>query len=145
VPDEGARTLLLDTHVWIWVVEGGHRLLSPRLLGEINDVSLSGVLLMSAITLWEVALLEARGRVRLRRPVRGWIDDVLRGPGARLLPLDPEIAVASTRLPGTPPGDPADLILMARARATGAPLVTCDGRILQYAAAGHVPALDARA
>jgi PIN domain nuclease of toxin-antitoxin system len=101
--------------------------------------------LVSAISLWEVAMLESRGRVTLGWPIADWLETALRSAGAQLLPLEPAIAVSSTRLPGTPHGDPADLILMASARTTGAPLVTCDARILQYAAAGHLPVLDARA
>lgn len=138
------ETLLLDTHVWIWIMEGESSLLSPRARGEIATVSQTGTLWMSAISVWEVALLEARGRVSLRQPVGEWIEALLRGPGARLLPVEPEIAVDSTRLPGSPHADPADRILMASARVTGSRLVTCDTRILHYASDGHVPVLDAR-
>lgn len=141
----GPDALLLDTHVWLWTLQGGHPLLSPRVLNTINDVSLGGVVWMSAISVWEVALLDAKRRLSLRQPVLEWVDVALGKPGARLLPLEPAIAVDSTRLPGDPHGDPADRILMASARVTGAPLVTCDSRILQYAAAGHVPVLDGRA
>jgi PIN domain nuclease of toxin-antitoxin system len=142
---EGAgTTLLLDTHVWIWIMDGSHHLLSASARDGIGTASRDGALLISAMSVWEVAMLEARGRVTLRRPVGEWIQELLRGPGARLLPLDPEIAVDSTRLPGTPHGDPSDRILMASARVTGAPLVTCDARILDYARGGHVPVLDAR-
>lgn len=137
--------LLLDTHVWIWALQGGHPLLSPQVLDLIERVSLRGAVWMSVITVWEVALLDARGRVQLWQPVLDWVGTALTKPGVQLLPFEPEIAVASTRLPGDPHGDPADRILMASARVTGAPLVTCDGRILGYAAAGHLPVLDARA
>ncbi|MEO7217723.1 MAG: PIN domain-containing protein, partial [Gemmatimonadaceae bacterium] len=54
-------------------------------------------------------------------------------PGVRVIELTPRIAVGSTRLPGKPHADPADRILIATARDTGARLVTCDKRILQYA------------
>jgi PIN domain nuclease of toxin-antitoxin system len=137
--------LLLDTHVWLWAQEGGHPLLSPQVLDTINAVGFEGVLWLSAISVWEIALLDSRRRVLLQRPVLDWVSTALGKPGARLLPLEPAIAVESNRLPGEPHGDPTDRILMASARVTGAPLVTCDGRILQYAAAGHVPVLDARA
>ena len=68
----------------------------------------------------------------------------LRAPGVTLLPLSPEIAVESTRLPGSPHGDPADRILVASARVAGARLATRDEGILRYAADGHVRVLDAR-
>lgn len=137
-------TLLLDTHVWIWLMEGGPTLLARHARDAIASASENGLVLLSAISVWEVALLESRGRITLLRPVHDWIEELLRAPGARLLPLEPAIAIDSTRLPGDPHGDPADHILMASARHTGAPLVTCDARVLDYASAGHVPVLDAR-
>lgn len=145
MPDPVGETLLLDTHIWIWIMAGGSPSLSPRARDEIDTVGRTGTLLMSAISVWETALLEARGRVTLRLPVAEWVDALLRGPGARLLPLHPDIAIDSTRLPGAPHADPADRILMASARLTGARLVTCDTRIIRYASAGHLAVLDARA
>lgn len=144
MPDGADRALVLDTHVWIWMMEGNSRRLSARARGEIEAVSQAGTLWLAAISVWEVALMEALSRVSLSQPVREWIEALLRGPGARLLPLEPEIAVDSTRLPGSPHADPADRILMSSARITGARLVTCDARILRYASDGHVPVLDAR-
>ncbi|MDQ5917640.1 MAG: hypothetical protein QG660_751, partial [Pseudomonadota bacterium] len=58
--------------------------------------------------------------------------------------LSPEIAVASTRLPGEIHADPADRIIVATARHLGATLVTADGLLLAYGAAGHMKFLDAQ-
>jgi PIN domain nuclease of toxin-antitoxin system len=70
--------------------------------------------------------------MQLSRPVGQWLTLALRFPGVRLLPLTPEIAVASTQLPGTFHKDPADQIIVATARVHGCPLVTADARILDY-------------
>jgi len=51
---------------------------------------------------------------------------VLATPGMRLAPLEPEIAVASTRLPWEMDPNPANRILVAAARHLGAMLVTAD-------------------
>jgi PIN domain nuclease of toxin-antitoxin system len=67
-----------------------------------------------------------------------------RAPGVRLLELTPDIAIESTRLPGTPHGDPADRIMMASARLTGGRLATCDRGIIDYSTQGHLAVLDAR-
>jgi PIN domain nuclease of toxin-antitoxin system len=48
-------------------------------------------------------------------------------------PIGVEIAVASTRLPGTPHGDLADRIIVATARHLGVQLVTAVGPLLEYA------------
>jgi len=146
MPDAPAPpALLADTHVWIWMVEGVPGRLSAAAVDAIEGARDTGRLLVSAMSVWEVGMLEVRGRLALSRPVEEWVRRALDGSRIALLPLEPDIALASTRLPGTPHGDPADLVLMASARVTGARLVTCDGRILQYAGGGHVPVLDARA
>ncbi len=53
-------------------------------------------------------------------------------PGVQLIELNPEVAVASTRLPGEFHRDPADQIIVATARVEGSPLVTSDEKILRY-------------
>jgi PIN domain nuclease of toxin-antitoxin system len=143
MPDSSGP-LLLDTHVWIWAVEGNRQALSQNAIWAIEDASKEGRILVSAISIWEVAMLEARGRITLSRSVEAWVEAALRGPGVRLLELSPAISVESTRLPGDPPADPADRILLASARNQDASLLTCDRRLLDYADAGHVRAVNGR-
>jgi PIN domain nuclease of toxin-antitoxin system len=143
--DATRNALVLDTHVWLWAVEGERTHLSPGAIAEVGDASRRGEVLISAISVWEVAMLEARGRISLSRPIEDWVRAALRAPGTRLLPLSPDIAIESTQLPGACHGDPADRILIASARVAGGRLVTRDRGIIEYAAAGHVSVLDARA
>jgi len=75
--------------------------------------------------------------------VLAWIREALARPGVSLVPLEPEIAVASTRLPFDMHSDPADRILVATARHLGATLVTADKGLLELAKKGHVVAMDA--
>lgn len=83
-------------------------------------------------------MLVSKGRLTLDRDVGEWVAAALALPGIRLAPLSPEIAVASTRLPGPIHADPADRILVATARHVDAVLVTEDQRLLDYGAAGHL-------
>jgi PIN domain nuclease of toxin-antitoxin system len=136
--------LVLDTHVWIWMVEGVREALSEAAIDAIEAAARDGAVRVSAISVWEVAMLEARGRISLSRPLEDWVRAALRASGVRLLPLAPEIAIASTRLPGDPRGDPADRMLMASARIAGGRLATCDRHIVDYSATGHLAVLDAR-
>ena len=99
---------------------------------------------VSAITPWEIALLSERGRSRLDRDVGEWIDAALTVPGISLLPIEPEIAIGSVRLPGSFPGAPADRFIVATARHHGVPLLTADRKILAYGAEGTLQTLDAR-
>jgi len=76
--------------------------------------------------------------------VMTWINAALSKPGIKLAPLEPEIAVASTRLPFEMHPDPADRILVATARHLRATLVTADGELLELAGKGHFKVMDAR-
>lgn len=145
MPDQSAGALVLDTHVWLWAVEGSQHELAAQAIAEIDGASRRGEILVSAISVWEVAMLEAKGRISLSRPVEDWVRSALRAPGIRLLPLTPEIAFESTRLPGSVHGDPADRILVSSARLVGGRLATRDRTILGYARGGHVAVLDVTA
>ncbi|MGH7563255.1 MAG: type II toxin-antitoxin system VapC family toxin [Gemmatimonadota bacterium] len=136
--------MILDTHIWIWVVDGKKGQLSADAIREIEASSQRGEVLVSAISVWEVATLEVKGRISLSRPVEEWVQLALRAPGTRLVGLTPEIAIESTRLPDDPHGDPADRILMASARVMGVPLASRDERIIRYGEGGNLAVLDAR-
>lgn len=134
----------MDTHVWIWAAAGGAQRLAPAVLAALDRASQEGRLRVAAISVWEVGLLEARNRLTFNRPLAEWVQAALMAPGVELYPLVPEVALESTRLPGEPPSDPADQMIIASARHGGATLCTADARILQYAEAGHVRVLPAR-
>lgn len=135
--------LLLDTHLWIWMVEDRHVQIAPRVVGEMDRASARGHLLVSAISVWEVSMLQVKGRITLSLELEEWVRRGLTAPGVRLADLSPEILVESTRLPGSVHGDPADRMLIATARRTGATLVTRDAAILAYAREGYLAVLDA--
>jgi len=135
---EGAPGLLLDTHVWVWLLNGDDAKLGPRATAAIESAAVRSVLYVSAISVWEVGMLESKGRIRFSCDCLDWVRQALSAPGMRLLPLTPEIAVASTRLPGQFHGDPADRILVASARLHALGLVTHDERILAYGADQYV-------
>ena len=137
--------LLLDTHVWVWFVAGDAAKLAPRVVSRIERAVRDGRCLVSVISVWEIAMLEAKGRLRLGGAVDAWVAASRRPPGVTMADLTPEIAIESTRLPGEVHGDPADRMLVATARIAGAVLVTCDERILSYGETGHVRVVDARA
>jgi PIN domain nuclease of toxin-antitoxin system len=95
------------------------------------------------ISVWEIAMLVARARLRLTMQIEEWVRRALGAPGIGLAELTPSIAIESTRLPGDPPRDPADRILLATALVHGASFATCDRRILRYVQRGGPSVLDA--
>jgi len=135
--------LLLDTHCWLWAQLGITRRLSRSATALIREAESAGGLLVSVISIWELAMLEKRGRVALPRNIRSWIEDALSQPGVSVAPLTPEIAVESVHLPGDLHEDPADRMLVATARVLGATLLTKDHRLIEYARRRHVRAVEA--
>ena len=133
--------LLLDTHVLVWLLEGSSKI-SEAVHNQIQEAASEDQLGISAITPWEIAMLVAKGRLRLAKDVGEWLDAALALPGMRLIPLSPAIAVASTRLPVPTHADAADCILIATARNLDAALVTADQRILAYATAGLLTCIE---
>lgn len=142
--DPSRSLLLLDTHVVLWATFNESRL-GRHAAKTINLASREDRLAVSAITPWEIGLLASKKRINLHKDVLEWIREALAKPGVRLAPLDPEIAVASTRLPFEMHADPADRILVATARRLGATLVTADGALLDLSKKGYFRALDATA
>ncbi|MEE3264694.1 MAG: type II toxin-antitoxin system VapC family toxin [Candidatus Latescibacterota bacterium] len=138
---ERRTAYLLDTHIWIWWMIGADPLRSSpareRIARAIDEESAR----VSVISVWEVGMLEAHKRISLTVDVETWTRQALSSPGLSLAPLTPDIALASSRLPGEIHGDPADRMLIATARSFGATLVTRDRRILEYSQAGHVTTL----
>jgi len=135
--------LLLDTHALVWLMEGVS-LLAPGARKLTEQMAERGKLFVSAISIWEIATLESKGRLVLSTDCQTWVNEMLATPGLQLVPLSPEIAVQSTRLPEGVHGDPADRILIATARTLRATLLTADTKILAYAKAGHLSVFRAK-
>ena len=79
--------------------------------------------------------------LRLSSAPEAWLAALLALPGIRLAAKPPAVLIASASLPGAPPRDPADRIVAATARAYGFTVVTRDGELIPYAAAGHLSAI----
>jgi len=129
--------IILDTHIWVWWVHG-----DPNLPDNYRDVlknNESSGLGVTAISCWEVAKLVQYGRLKIPGPVDEWMELAMNYPGVQLLPLIPEIAVESTRLPGTFHKDPADQIIVATSRILKIPLMTLDSKLQTYPHVDKVP------
>ncbi|MEO5574097.1 MAG: type II toxin-antitoxin system VapC family toxin [Gammaproteobacteria bacterium] len=124
--------LLLDTHAWIWLMNGDKGKFSTASRKAIEQASRRAELRVSVMSVWEVAMLEAKGRLKLSQSCDDWVGAALTAPGVSLVPLSSDAAIESSRLPGGFHGDPVDRILVATARQLGATLVTQDDKIIQY-------------
>ncbi len=131
-------TALLDTHILIWWLNDISRL-SPEQRKVAASASAESPLLVSDISLWEVASLCDLRRIRLSVPLREWLDKAVAPPLVRRQGISPAIAAELAALPDSFHRDPADRILVATARVLGAPLLTHDRRIIEANLVETVP------
>jgi PIN domain nuclease of toxin-antitoxin system len=127
--------LLLDTCAVLWLAKGSE--IAPAARDALTKQNLH----VSPITAWEIANLVRKSRLALTMPVASWFRQTLGKMAAGTPELSPETLVNSCELPGTPPNDPADRIIIATARDNNFTVVTRDERILEYSRTGHVRTL----
>ncbi len=123
--------ILLDTHVWLWWLHDPQRL-SDQVRTAIDLAESQNKVLVSAISVWEVAVKSSLGKLSLPLPIDEWYAVAQVCPGVVIEPLHPVDAIASTQLPGDFHKDPADRILIAIARRYDVPLATFDQKVLVY-------------
>src|SRR2546421_1202938 len=128
--------LLLDTNAAIWLSRDELNASASEKLDEAARVGVATYL--SPITAWEVGLLVSRSRLSLGTTPQRWFARILAMPNVHLAELSPDILIASSFLPGEPPRDPADRIILATARDLGASVITRDGLLLRYSETGQV-------
>ena len=118
--------IVLDTHVLLWAVADSKKLSRAADAAIRRSRQADGVAI-SAITLWELASLVARGRIRDYGTVENSVNRLIEG--VTIKPITPEIAALATQFPNDYPHDPADRLIGATARAKGMALVTRDENI----------------
>ena len=123
--------ILLDTHVWVWYINGSEEL-NKSIRKTITSALYHNELAFSAISIWEICMLNKKQRIILEMPCLEWINKFIDLTRIRILPITPSISVESCDLPGSFHSDPADCLIVATARVEGLTLITRDKRILNY-------------
>jgi PIN domain nuclease of toxin-antitoxin system len=118
--------ILLDTHIVVWLALDPARI-SQKAKGVVEESRRGQGLAISAVTLFEIAMLESKGRIRLS----AGLDTFLAEIEARfvVLPITGRVCVRAMALPVSYPKDPADRIIGATALVEGIPLITTDDEI----------------
>jgi PIN domain nuclease of toxin-antitoxin system len=127
-----SRGVLLDTHIWVQL-QSGSGALSKAALKVIDTATASRSVYVPLISVWEIAMLTAKKRIELDRPVRQWVEEALEKPGLQLLPFTTDIAIGAVLLPEPMHKDPADRIILASARVEHLTLITSDKPMLSFA------------
>ncbi len=127
---------LLDTHVWLWLLDAPQNF-PVEILQLLKDMR-NAPLGLSAISPWEVAKKHVLGKLDLSMPIGDWMREATCSRGIAIIPISPEISVESCHLPGNFHRDPADQIIVATARKHKLTLITKDELLRGYS---HVKTL----
>ena len=119
---------LLDTHALLWAAMTPRKL-SKTALGAIERPE--GELLLSAVSLWEIGILQSLGRIELKVSIRALADLSVSHLGAELIGIEPEHI---DRMRGLPfhHRDPFDRLLIAQALSLKAAVIGKDPLFAAY-------------
>jgi PIN domain nuclease of toxin-antitoxin system len=118
---------LLDTHIWFWYLIGSDRL--PTGLRDLLDTP-QQVSWLSPISVWEIGMLAARGRIQLHAELRQWVVQARQQFPLQDAPLNLEVALTSREIM-LPHRDPADHFIAATAIVYDLTLLTVDQHLTQ--------------
>lgn len=120
--------LLLDTHIFLWLITGDQRLpevMQRDILNPANEVYLS------AISLWEISVKYQLGKLPLPEPPENYLPVQRERHMIASLPLDEASVSQLAKLPSIH-RDPFDRILICQALEHRLTIVTVDEMIRAY-------------
>jgi len=120
--------VLLDTHVWLWMLTAPARL-SPSARDLVEDRRTT--LWLSAASSWEIAIKYALGRLLLPESPERFVPERMRVTNVDPLPVEHSHALrVSTLEPHH--RDPFDRLLVAQSQLERVPLLTADAVFAAY-------------
>lgn len=129
--------IVLDTHILVWLVADETQI-SQKIKEIINAGAEDDNLIISSMSLWEVAMLLSKKKLNIYYPMRNFFDEISKIDGLIIKDINSEIAIESVSLDGDFHGDPSDRIIVATTRVLGATLLTRDEKILKWAKSGNI-------
>lgn len=127
--------LLLDTHVWLWMVSAPQRL-TDGLREQLQDPSTEIYLSVSAV--WEIAIKHAAGKLRYSGSPQTQVPIHIQRSGVTMLGITVEQVLQAAALP-MHHRDPFDRLMLAQAADKNLTFATADDRLGAYG----VPLLSA--
>ena len=113
--------LLLDSHTLIWAADEPAKI-TPTAMSVMRNAT---DLLISAATIWEIAIKFGKGRLPLSLPYRHWIDKAIVDMDLDILPITLDAAERQTTLPFHH-RDPFDRLLASQALVESIPIISND-------------------
>lgn len=133
-------SLVLDTHILLWILLEPEEI-SKTIKQKITVAQNNNKLVISTISLWEIAMLNHKKRINIYEPIKNFLESITAIEGLIVKDISPEIAAESTLLTDGFHGDPADRIIVATTKILGATLLTRDQKILSFAKDGYIKCL----
>ena len=118
---------LLDTCALVWLANGNDRM--PARVRK--ELAAADELYVSSVSAWEISRKLQKGTLILDDDMRTIWTNLVESYRLKVLPVTPEIAIASTELPEIHK-DPADRFIIATAKVGKLQVVTSDGRFSEY-------------
>lgn len=128
--------ITLDTHALIWYMEGIK--LPDKQVSLIDQARSDNALFISAISIWEIAMLAGKGKIAFSVSLNDWVDNTLSIPGINVIELSILVLIESCNLPHFEHKDPADRLIIASARSINSYLMTFDQKIIGYGNQGYL-------
>jgi PIN domain nuclease of toxin-antitoxin system len=119
--------ILMDTHIWLrWLLPD-----DPLPQNLLDLIEIADALAVSAISCWEVVLLERFHRIELPLPVDQWLKEALSGSDVKALPVNGAVAQRAGQL-SYHHKDPADRFIIATAIVSKIKLISLDSWFPAY-------------
>jgi PIN domain nuclease of toxin-antitoxin system len=122
-------SVLLDTHAWVWWMEGDDRL-GRKMLLALDGLPENERPILCDISIWEIATLRALGRWTCKISFEDWLEKATHSRTVTVAPITAAVGIQLTQLPPNLHQDPADRVIISTARVLKLPLLTLDRRIL---------------
>ncbi|MBV6492051.1 MAG: Ribonuclease VapC22 [Turneriella sp.] len=123
--------IVLDTHTWIWWLTQPS-LLPKKAKNVIHEAMKNYQIAISSMSVWEIAMLCAKGRLEFAIPYREFIRQTEALAFVQFITPDNNIFLNSVEMVDYPVKDPADRIIMATANHLSAILITRDEAMHTY-------------
>ena len=122
---------LLDTHILVWARQNPSEL-STRQREFLTELQArEGRVAISAITLWEIAMLLTKKNLKTTASVPSLLKEIETSPWIQVLPINAAVAAECVAIRPSLKTDPADWMIVATARVFRLPLLTSDQRIIE--------------
>ncbi len=132
--------ILLDTHIILFSFMRSTEL-KEKTKSIITEYQQNNAMLISSISLWEIAMLASKNRINIFRPINDFLKHIIQSEGIEVIEISPDIASESVMLQNFHK-DPCDRIIVATSRVTSSTLITRDKEIIAWARHGHVKYME---